>query len=488
MASSNDEKTFIFVPGDPDEIEGLYRKCNRLALEGYTIRIGILESPFRPGHRLGIVPGPTEESESAGFISLDGRSVPVLEGTEDIVGEIEKAERSARVNVLITVRRLNRIHEISRSDLVAVVDSGVGVVDLLGGIERAGLLFPYEPLLVCGDETIGELVMDGRIPVTESRFGRLRECLLSIDLITAAGESIHTGSRSVKDVGGYEIAGFVTGSGGVCGTITRLTLRLLPGPARRAYFAAAGPVDPLRRLAKDLHRVQRPAFLLLFEGRAAGMLGERIDSRRLALESLPPMEGAGYALLIVELQASSDGAGGRLETIMSKLAGDGISIAGLDPGIMGELHHLPAIALEALDTGSGIVHISFDADGFPPVPEGSLVIRSLYPERIHYWIPCMTPERTAGEITSLLLADSGTLRDAIPGFDDIYGSIRDRGLRERVEHVVYYNGEPVRRRVHQNDLARVSEEAGEAKDRAASLDALTSRVLVVFDPNRLMLP
>jgi len=55
--------------------------------------------------------------------------------------------------------------------------------------------------------------------------------VLSLELVTGAGEKVHFGSRSVKDVAGYEVIGLLLGGGGRYGMITEVTLRLIPKPA-----------------------------------------------------------------------------------------------------------------------------------------------------------------------------------------------------------------------------------------------------------------
>ncbi|MCU0639075.1 MAG: FAD-binding oxidoreductase, partial [Candidatus Krumholzibacteria bacterium] len=138
-----------------------------------------------------------------------------------------RAEREAGRDpfvVEVSCRAMDRIEEISDSDMLAVAGGGV----TLGRLQRAagekGLFFPFEPESPQGDPTMEELVQDGTISRYEGRYGRLRESILSIEGVTGAGETFHTGSRSVKDVTGYELAGLLTGSGGRLAVITSVTL------------------------------------------------------------------------------------------------------------------------------------------------------------------------------------------------------------------------------------------------------------------------
>ena len=102
----------------------------------------------------------------------------------------------------------------------------------------------------------------------ESTPNGLREYILSVELVTGAGERVRFGSRSVKDVAGYEVIGLLLGSGGRYGMITEATLRLIPKKAAGATGTGKPAAemrqedDDLGRIEADIRKVFDPAGIL----------------------------------------------------------------------------------------------------------------------------------------------------------------------------------------------------------------------------------
>jgi glycolate oxidase len=65
--------------------------------------------------------------------------------------------------------------------------------------------------------------------------------LAGVDILTAHGELISAGGRTLKDVVGYDLTGLVLGSGDRLGMIVAVTLRLEPVATRSPVDAGPGP-------------------------------------------------------------------------------------------------------------------------------------------------------------------------------------------------------------------------------------------------------
>jgi FAD/FMN-containing dehydrogenase len=89
-----------------------------------------------------------------------------------------------------------------------------------------------------------------------------------VELVTGKGEKVRFGSRSVKDVAGYEVIGLLLGSGSRYGIITEVTLRLIPEPpevpaaAGRKGKTAPAESGKLEEWAGRIKKVFDPAGIL----------------------------------------------------------------------------------------------------------------------------------------------------------------------------------------------------------------------------------
>lgn len=200
------ERIFHFAPRDAAEAARIFGACTRLRSEGRDVRAAVFEDP-----------------------SGVARGVP-LPPVSESVEELESLETSGGALVIASHAAMAGIDEVSRTDYLAVVGGGARFGDFLDAVSSAGLRFPHEPDARAREASVAELLMGGARFPTDDRWGRLREWVLSLELAIPRGEVVRTGSRAVKDVTGYNVAGFVIGSGGRCGVIARATLRLLPRP------------------------------------------------------------------------------------------------------------------------------------------------------------------------------------------------------------------------------------------------------------------
>jgi len=145
--------------------------------------------------------------------------------------------------VVVVLTRLNRILEISRPDLVTVVEPGVILTRLKQAVEAQGLYYPPDPASAdfC---TIGGNVAECAGGAVAVQYGVTRDYVLGLEVVLPTGELITAGTRTMKGVVGYDLTRLFLGSEGTLGVITRITLRLVSKlPARQTLAAGFATME-----------------------------------------------------------------------------------------------------------------------------------------------------------------------------------------------------------------------------------------------------
>lgn len=131
--------------------------------------------------------------------------------------------------IVIGTDRMNRIVEISVDDLYAVCQPGIRTIDLQQAVEEKGLMFAPDPASY-KDSFIGGNIAENAGGMRTPKYGVTKHHVLGLEVVTATGEVIRTGGKTVKNVVGFDLTGLMCGSEGMLGIITEATLKLLPMP------------------------------------------------------------------------------------------------------------------------------------------------------------------------------------------------------------------------------------------------------------------
>src|SRR5437762_896576 len=142
--------------------------------------------------------------------SLSGGALPLVDG------------------VLLGLAKFKRIREIDYDNRVAVVEPGVTNLAVSEAVAGAGFYYAPDPSsqIAC---TIGGNVAENSGGVHCLKYGMTTNNVLGCELVLMTGEILRLGGKHL-DSGGYDLMGIVTGSEGLLGVITEITVRILKRP------------------------------------------------------------------------------------------------------------------------------------------------------------------------------------------------------------------------------------------------------------------
>ena len=142
--------------------------------------------------------------------SLSGGALPLADG------------------VLLGMAKFNRILDIDYDNRAVVAQPGVTNLGISNAVEAAGFYYAPDPSsqIAC---TIGGNVAENSGGVHCLKYGLTTNNILGLELVLTDGEVIRLGGKHL-DSGGYDLAGVMTGSEGLLGVVTEVTVRILKKP------------------------------------------------------------------------------------------------------------------------------------------------------------------------------------------------------------------------------------------------------------------
>ena len=224
-------------------------------------------------------------------------------------------------SVLLGLGKFNRILEVDYANRCVVAQPGVTNLAITHAVQADGFYYAPDPSsqIAC---SVGGNVAENSGGVHCLKYGLTTNNLLGVEIVTMEGEVLRFGGKHL-DAGDYDLLGVMTGSEGLLGVVSEVTLRILQKPATARALLVG--FDDTGAAGKAVGDIIAGGII------PAGM--EMMDG--LAINAAEDFANAGYpreaaALLIIELdgpEVEVDALIARVEKIVRKAGATSVRVS-----------------------------------------------------------------------------------------------------------------------------------------------------------------
>jgi glycolate oxidase len=131
--------------------------------------------------------------------------------------------------LVLSLEQMNKIIEIDKENMFAVVEPGVITKTLQDAALEHGLMYPPDPASL-DSCSIGGNLAEGAGGPRAVKYGTTKDYVTGLEFVLPNGDVINTGGKIVKNATGYNFIGILVGSEGTLAIITKIYLKLVPAP------------------------------------------------------------------------------------------------------------------------------------------------------------------------------------------------------------------------------------------------------------------
>ncbi len=152
--------------------------------------------------------------------------------------------------IIINLKRLNKIRSEDVLNHTITVDSGVILSDLHDAVEKINFQFPLH-LASEGSTMIGGNISTNAGGINVLHYGVTRDLILGLEIVLPSGEILSDLTGLRKDNTGYDLKQLFIGAEGTLGIVTGATLKLYPSHLQKntAFVAIKNPQSAIELLS-----------------------------------------------------------------------------------------------------------------------------------------------------------------------------------------------------------------------------------------------
>ena len=139
--------------------------------------------------------------------------------------------------IVVDMKRMNKILDISPADMLVRVEPGVVDDDLNRALRPYGFFYPPAPAS-SRIATIGGEIAANASGVRSVKYGATRDYVLGMKVVLADGSLVNLGANIRVHSSGYQLERLIVGSEGTLGVIVEATMKISPLPKFRCLGVA----------------------------------------------------------------------------------------------------------------------------------------------------------------------------------------------------------------------------------------------------------
>ncbi len=139
--------------------------------------------------------------------------------------------------IVMSMEKFNKILEIDTENNLIIVEPGVITKTIQDTVEKLGLIYPPDPASAAFS-TIGGNIAENAGGLRAVKYGVTKHYVMGLEVVLPNGDIVHTGSKCIKDVAGFNLTELFVGSEGTLGVVTKAMLKLVTKPEARCTMTA----------------------------------------------------------------------------------------------------------------------------------------------------------------------------------------------------------------------------------------------------------